>query len=54
MENYYIKLDLQLFSQEKTEKATPKKRQESREKGQVAYLRSYLALFYFYLYLLHF
>ncbi|OPA77609.1 flagellar biosynthesis protein FlhB [Paenibacillus selenitireducens] len=29
-------LDLQLFSQEKTEKATPKKRQESRKKGQVA------------------
>ncbi|MBD8497077.1 flagellar biosynthesis protein FlhB [Paenibacillus arenosi] len=33
---YSLKLDLQLFSQEKTEKATPKKRQESREKGQVA------------------
>nr|WP_221401238.1 flagellar biosynthesis protein FlhB [Paenibacillus phyllosphaerae] len=29
-------LDLQLFSGEKTEKATPKKRQESRKKGQVA------------------
>jgi flagellar biosynthesis protein FlhB len=29
-------LDLQYFSQEKTEKATPKKRQESRKKGQVA------------------
>ena len=29
-------LDLQLFSQEKTEKATPKKRQETRKKGQVA------------------
>ncbi|UHA73922.1 flagellar biosynthesis protein FlhB [Paenibacillus sp. 481] len=31
-----LKLDLQLFSQEKTEEATPKKRQESRDKGQVA------------------
>ncbi|WP_374020843.1 flagellar biosynthesis protein FlhB [Paenibacillus thiaminolyticus] len=30
------RLNLQLFSQEKTEKATPKKRQESRKKGQVA------------------
>ncbi|MGF7185987.1 flagellar biosynthetic protein FlhB [Desulfitispora alkaliphila] len=30
------KIDLQLFSQEKTEKATPKKRRESRRKGQVA------------------
>lgn len=36
MEKYYIKLDLQLFNGEKTEKATPKKRNESREKGQVA------------------
>ncbi|MBR2570498.1 MAG: flagellar biosynthesis protein FlhB [Paenibacillus sp.] len=33
---YSHTLDLQLFSQEKTEKATPKKRQESRQKGQVA------------------
>lgn len=31
-----LKLNLQFFSQEKTEKATPKKRQESRKKGQVA------------------
>lgn len=30
------RLDLQLFAGEKTEKATPKKRQESRKKGQVA------------------
>lgn len=30
------KLDLQYFSGEKTEKATPRKRQESRKKGQVA------------------
>ncbi len=29
-------LDLQLFGQEKTEQATPRKRQESRKKGQVA------------------
>ncbi|MFD0616729.1 flagellar biosynthesis protein FlhB [Paenibacillus sp. GCM10027629] len=34
--NLRYQLDLQLFSQEKTEKATPKKRQESRQKGQVA------------------
>lgn len=32
----FLPLDLQFFSQEKTEKATPKKRQESRKKGQVA------------------
>lgn len=32
----YLKLDLQFFAGEKTEKATPKKRQESRKKGQVA------------------
>lgn len=31
-----LKLDLQQFSQEKTEKATPKRRQEARKKGQVA------------------
>lgn len=31
-----IRLDLQYFAGEKTEKATPKKRQESRKKGQVA------------------
>ncbi len=36
MRSYRLKLDLQLFSQEKTEKATPKKREESRKKGQVA------------------
>lgn len=33
---YLVRLDLQFFSGEKTEKATPKKRQESRKKGQVA------------------
>ncbi|MDQ0156799.1 flagellar biosynthesis protein FlhB [Robertmurraya andreesenii] len=32
----FLKLDLQYFSGEKTEKATPKKRQDSRKKGQVA------------------
>ncbi|NJP36337.1 flagellar biosynthesis protein FlhB [Alkalicoccus luteus] len=32
----YLKLNLQYFAQEKTEKATPKKRLESRNKGQVA------------------
>ncbi|AZB42955.1 flagellar biosynthesis protein FlhB [Bacillus sp. FJAT-42376] len=31
-----INLDIQFFSGEKTEKATPKKRQDSRKKGQVA------------------
>ena len=36
MQPYRLKLDLQLFNQEKTEPATPKKRSEAREKGQVA------------------
>lgn len=31
-----LRLDLQLFAGEKTEKATPKKRSEARDKGQVA------------------
>ncbi|MBO8155222.1 MAG: flagellar biosynthesis protein FlhB [Bacillaceae bacterium] len=31
-----LDLDLQFFAQEKTEKATPKKRRDSRKKGQVA------------------
>ncbi|MCY9393724.1 EscU/YscU/HrcU family type III secretion system export apparatus switch protein, partial [Bacillus haynesii] len=31
-----LTLDLQFFAGEKTEKATPKKRRESRKKGQVA------------------
>jgi flagellar biosynthetic protein FlhB len=31
----YLPVDLQFFSQEKTEQATPKKREESRKKGQV-------------------
>ena len=30
-----LPLDLQFFAGEKTEKATPKKRQDSRKKGQV-------------------
>lgn len=51
MEKYAIKLDLQLFNQEKTEKASPKKRSESREKGQVAKSQelpsSFLFLFVF-------
>lgn len=36
MAQFRLKLNLQLFSQEKTEEATPKKKQESRQKGQVA------------------
>lgn len=36
MERFALRLDLQMFSQEKTEAATPKKRQEARQKGQVA------------------
>ncbi len=31
-----LKLNLQYFAGEKTEKATPKKRQDARKKGQVA------------------
>lgn len=36
MRKYSLELDLQLFSQEKTEQATPKKKAEARKKGQVA------------------
>ena len=36
MSRFALSLDLQLFAGEKTEKATPKKRQEARRKGQVA------------------
>ncbi|MDF2713331.1 MAG: flagellar biosynthesis protein FlhB [Paenibacillus sp.] len=36
MPRFALQLDLQLFAGEKTEKATPKKRQEARQKGQVA------------------
>jgi flagellar biosynthetic protein FlhB len=35
MSRYRLPMDLQLFSGEKTEKATPKKRNEARNKGQV-------------------
>ncbi|WP_102271445.1 flagellar biosynthesis protein FlhB [Cytobacillus massiliigabonensis] len=51
-----LKLDLQFFSGEKTEKATPKKRQDSRKKGQVAKSQdvntaiSLLAVFLFFLF----
>ena len=33
---YKIAVDLQLFAQEKTERATPRKRQKARSRGQVA------------------
>lgn len=36
MQKYALQLDLQLFNQEKTEKATPKKVSDERKKGQVA------------------
>lgn len=36
MHRYRLRMNLQLFAGEKTEKATPKKRQDSRKKGQVA------------------
>lgn len=36
MQEVRMRLDLQWFAQEKTEPATPKKRQEARQKGQVA------------------
>ncbi|WP_424765778.1 flagellar biosynthesis protein FlhB [Paenibacillus sp. sgz302251] len=36
MRNYRLELDLQLFSQEKTEQATPKKKDDARKKGQIA------------------
>lgn len=34
-QNILVTLDIQFFAGEKTEKATPKKRQDSRKKGQV-------------------
>ncbi|MBB6695910.1 flagellar biosynthesis protein FlhB [Cohnella xylanilytica] len=37
MSRFRLPMDLQLFSGEKTEKATPKKRKEARDKGQVAH-----------------
>ena len=36
MQRYRLILDLQLFNQEKTEPATPRRRQDARKKGQVA------------------
>jgi len=36
MREYPLQLDLQLFAHEKTEKATPRKKREARNKGQVA------------------
>ena len=36
MANLYIRLDLQFFAGEKTEKATPKKREDERKKGRIA------------------
>lgn len=36
MPRYHLQLDLQFFAGEKTESATPKKRQDARKKGQVA------------------
>lgn len=36
MIEYYFVINLQLFAEEKTETATPKRRREAREKGQVA------------------
>jgi flagellar biosynthetic protein FlhB len=36
MPRYRLRMNLQLFAGEKTESATPKKRQDSRKKGQVA------------------
>lgn len=36
VEDNFFDFDLQLFSQEKTEEATPKRRQDARKKGQVA------------------
>lgn len=45
MHRYRLTLDLQLFNQEKTEPATPRKRQEARRKGQVASSREIPAAF---------
>lgn len=35
MTDIKLRIDLQLFTEEKTEKASPKKKQDSRKKGQV-------------------
>lgn len=50
----YLSLDLQYFAGEKTEKATPKKREESRKKGQVAKssdINTAISLFFMFLFL---
>ena len=51
-----LTLDLQFFAGEKTEKATPKKRQDARKKGQVLKSQdvsaAILLLSYFYFYFL--
>ena len=50
-----LRLDLQYFAGEKTEKATPKKRQDSRKKGQVAKsqdINTAILLFFIFLLLL--
>ena len=36
MSDLRLKMNLQLFAQEKTEPATPKKKQDARKKGQIA------------------
>ncbi len=49
-----LRLDLQFFNQEKTEKATPKKRQDTRKKGQVAKsqdINSAILLFFVFIFL---
>lgn len=57
MSQHRLVLDLQLFAQEKTERATPKKRQDERKKGQVAKsqeIPSAFILFFSFLFLLMF
>lgn len=57
MSQQRLVLDLQLFAQEKTERATPKKRQDERKKGQVAKsqeIPSAFILFFGFLFLLMF
>lgn len=43
MRTYRFELDLQLFNQEKTEKATPKKREDSRKRGKSPNRKIWLA-----------
>lgn len=52
-----LRLDLQFFSQEKTEKATPKKREDTRKKGQVAKsqdVNTAIILFFIFMFLIVF